>query len=103
MVNYEDPNYNISIPVFSIHGNHDDPAGVRNKLSWKHVYKKKYSLRSSLFHFLSGKQESRKGTGTCIHATSPWLSLSPAKRKWKRLLCRLEKNTVHVPTWLIFY
>ena len=27
-VNYEDPNYNISIPVFSIHGNHDDPCGV---------------------------------------------------------------------------
>lgn len=30
MVNYEDPNYNISIPVFSIHGNHDDPAGDGN-------------------------------------------------------------------------
>lgn len=28
-VNYEDPNYNISIPVFTIHGNHDDPVGVR--------------------------------------------------------------------------
>ena len=28
-VNYEDPNYNVSIPVFSIHGNHDDPVGVR--------------------------------------------------------------------------
>ena len=28
VVNYEDPNYNVSIPVFSIHGNHDDPAGV---------------------------------------------------------------------------
>lgn len=27
-VNYEDPNYNISIPIFLIHGNHDDPAGV---------------------------------------------------------------------------
>ena len=27
-VNYEDPNYNIRIPVFSIHGNHDDPCGV---------------------------------------------------------------------------
>jgi double-strand break repair protein MRE11 len=26
-VNYEDPNYNIAIPIFSIHGNHDDPAG----------------------------------------------------------------------------
>lgn len=26
-VNYEDPDINISIPVFSIHGNHDDPSG----------------------------------------------------------------------------
>ena len=26
-VNFEDPNYNIQLPVFSIHGNHDDPAG----------------------------------------------------------------------------
>lgn len=29
-VNYEDPNYNVSIPVFSIHGNHDDPVGEGN-------------------------------------------------------------------------
>ncbi len=27
-MNYEDPNYNIALPVFAIHGNHDDPAGV---------------------------------------------------------------------------
>ncbi|CAG0883308.1 unnamed protein product [Darwinula stevensoni] len=27
VVNYEDPNLNISLPVFSIHGNHDDPGG----------------------------------------------------------------------------
>lgn len=26
-LNYEDPNVNIAIPVFSIHGNHDDPSG----------------------------------------------------------------------------
>lgn len=26
VVNYEDPNYNIELPVFSIHGNHDDPT-----------------------------------------------------------------------------
>lgn len=26
-VNYEDPDINIAIPVFSIHGNHDDPTG----------------------------------------------------------------------------
>ena len=27
VVNYEDSNLNISLPVFSIHGNHDDPTG----------------------------------------------------------------------------
>lgn len=27
-INYEDPNYNVGIPVFSIHGNHDDPQGA---------------------------------------------------------------------------
>ncbi|KAK9512293.1 hypothetical protein O3M35_000753 [Rhynocoris fuscipes] len=27
ILNYEDPNFVISIPVFSIHGNHDDPSG----------------------------------------------------------------------------
>lgn len=26
-VNFEDPNINVSCPVFSIHGNHDDPSG----------------------------------------------------------------------------
>jgi DNA repair protein Mre11 len=28
--NYLDSNYNVSLPVFSIHGNHDDPAGQGN-------------------------------------------------------------------------
>lgn len=35
-INYEDPEINVAIPVFSIHGNHDDPSGVRpilNKMS----------------------------------------------------------------------
>jgi len=58
------------------------------------------SLRSSLFRFLSGKRESREGSGTevtkkfslapCVRAT--WLSLSPAKRKRKRLLRRLPSG-----------
>ncbi|KAJ4456766.1 putative Double-strand break repair protein MRE11 [Paratrimastix pyriformis] len=26
-VNFEDPNYNISLPIFIVHGNHDDPSG----------------------------------------------------------------------------
>lgn len=29
-VNYEDPNYNVALPVFTIHGNHDDPTGDGN-------------------------------------------------------------------------
>ena len=29
-VNYEDPNFNVALPVFSIHGNHDDPSGDAN-------------------------------------------------------------------------
>lgn len=29
-VNYEDENINVAIPVFSIHGNHDDPSGEGN-------------------------------------------------------------------------
>lgn len=31
-VNYEDPHFNVGLPVFSIHGNHDDPAGVVHNL-----------------------------------------------------------------------
>jgi DNA repair exonuclease SbcCD nuclease subunit len=27
-INYEDRNFNVGIPVFSIHGNHDDPQGA---------------------------------------------------------------------------
>lgn len=33
LLNYDDPNLNISIPVFSIHGNHDDPTGQGNLCS----------------------------------------------------------------------
>lgn len=31
-VNYEDQDINVAIPVFSIHGNHDDPSGVSHQL-----------------------------------------------------------------------
>lgn len=27
-INYEDDNLNVGLPVFSIHGNHDDPQGA---------------------------------------------------------------------------
>jgi len=32
--NYEDPDINVAIPVFSIHGNHDDPSGVHTLDDW---------------------------------------------------------------------
>jgi double-strand break repair protein MRE11 len=32
-VNFQDPNINISLPIFSIHGNHDDPTGEGNLCS----------------------------------------------------------------------
>lgn len=30
MANYQDPNLNVGLPVFTIHGNHDDPSGQEN-------------------------------------------------------------------------
>ena len=32
--NFQDANYNVSIPVFAIHGNHDDPTGDGNLSAW---------------------------------------------------------------------
>lgn len=29
-VNFENNNFNVGLPVFTIHGNHDDPAGADN-------------------------------------------------------------------------
>jgi double-strand break repair protein MRE11 len=29
-VNFDNPNLNIGLPVFTIHGNHDDPSGADN-------------------------------------------------------------------------
>ena len=30
VVNFENANFNVGLPVFTIHGNHDDPAGADN-------------------------------------------------------------------------
>lgn len=29
-VNFDNPNHNVGLPIFTIHGNHDDPAGADN-------------------------------------------------------------------------
>ena len=44
-VNYEDPDINVAIPVFSIHGNHDDPSGVRPPLKRVSVFREKADIR----------------------------------------------------------
>jgi len=30
VANYQDPNLNVGLPIFTIHGNHDDPGGSEN-------------------------------------------------------------------------
>lgn len=41
-LNYEDPNLNIAYPVFSIHGNHDDPSG-KNQFLFSVIRKMSFS------------------------------------------------------------
>lgn len=45
-VNYQDENLNISIPVFSIHGNHDDPTGVSYKSDtcWAYIWLHSFNM-----------------------------------------------------------
>jgi len=37
-LNYLDSNLNVSIPVFSIHGNHDDPSGAGRYFHYDYGY-----------------------------------------------------------------
>lgn len=47
-VNYEDPNLNVSYPVFSIHGNHDDPSGKPEHYTLRTVSKMNFIYVSPL-------------------------------------------------------
>ena len=63
LVNYEDPDFNIAMPVFAIHGNHDDPTGVSlHTVQWQsflpfpsgmklHATKKPFMIVFLLFSF----------------------------------------------------
>lgn len=54
VVNYEDPNLNVAIPVFSIHGNHDDPTG---KNYFLYVWFFKFSYSNFLKHISTNMQQ----------------------------------------------
>ena len=51
VINFEDPNYNISIPVFMIHGNHDDPVGVSRQMN---MYIGSITFLSFVTHHMCG-------------------------------------------------
>jgi len=57
-VNFENPNYNIGLPVFTIHGNHDDPTGTNN-LSAVDIL-----ATGSLVNYFGKTQISGTGAGT---------------------------------------
>lgn len=75
-VNYEDENFNVSIPFFSIHGNHDDPQGLgeEGSLSALDIL----SAAGLLNYFgrmtLPGSNASRKRPSS---TSSPLLALRP--------------------------
>ena len=75
-VNYEDENFNVSIPFFSIHGNHDDPQGLgeEGSLSALDIL----SAAGLLNYFgrlaLPGSHASRKRPSS---TSSPMLALRP--------------------------
>ncbi|CAJ1957025.1 unnamed protein product [Sphenostylis stenocarpa] len=65
-VNYEDPHFNVGLPVFTIHGNHDDPAGVdlegdeRYRLrNWRNH---RMILTSLIFSLAVGRMVSQKSS-----------------------------------------
>ncbi|KAK0880144.1 meiotic recombination [Friedmanniomyces endolithicus] len=53
-VNYEDPDINVAIPVFSIHGNHDDPS---DNISIKPVLLQKGSTKLALYGMSNVRDE----------------------------------------------
>ena len=68
--NYLDPNVNIALPIFSIHGNHDDPAGVGQ-------YSPMDILHEALLinYFVSAQQTAISSSSTHSLRCSSWSAL----------------------------
>lgn len=71
-VNYDDPNMNVAIPVFSIHGNHDDPSGkkssywLKNHINIFHILLLE-AIDCKIFVFHSGRSWRFKFNGCAIN------------------------------------
>ncbi|EFH40536.1 hypothetical protein ARALYDRAFT_357625 [Arabidopsis lyrata subsp. lyrata] len=90
-VNHEDPHFNVGLPVFSIHGNHDDPARVVHNLHLTTFLQLKFSLHAlslqlmvlgvaqiSLYPILMSKETS--GMNVSIECLRP----HPHAAQWMR-------------------
>ncbi|KAK7977974.1 DNA repair protein [Apiospora saccharicola] len=118
-VNYEDPDINISIPVFSIHGNHDDPSGDGNycsldllqvsglvnyfgrvpevdNISVKPVLLQKGSTKLALYGLSNVRDERMYRTFRDHHVK--WFRPNVQKSDWFNLLAVHQNHHAHTAT-----
>ena len=85
-VNYEDPNYNVQLPCFAIHGDHDDPGG-EGGLSALDIL----SSANLLNYF--GKTEVRVCSAAAAAAATPLASSTqPAHTRTLHFLTRIPST-----------
>ncbi|CAF9935663.1 MAG: meiotic recombination [Alectoria fallacina] len=118
-VNYEDPDINVAIPVFSIHGNHDDPSGdgrfaaldllqaaglvnyygrtpEADNLQVKPVLLQKGNTKLALFGISNVRDERLNRTFT--DGKVKFFQPGTQKRDWFNLICVHQNHVAHTPT-----
>lgn len=121
-VNYEDPDINVAIPVFSIHGNHDDPSGdgrfaaldllqaaglvnyfgrtpEADNLQIKPVLLQKGNTKLALFGMSNVRDERLYRTFEV--GKVKFFQPGTQKKDWFNLICVHQNHVPHTPTsWL---
>lgn len=111
-INYQDPNYAVQLPIFSIHGNHDDPsrdAGSRELLAALGVCGE-FKQRRIITHLLALQIYCRYPTWCVCSCTVVFLShqlsntfrstILEDKKRWIRsryLRCCFKKDQLRSP------
>ncbi|KAJ3561970.1 hypothetical protein NPX13_g8742 [Xylaria arbuscula] len=93
-VNYEDPDINISIPVFSIHGNHDDPSGQGNYCSLDLLQKGQTKLA---LYGISNVRDERMFRNFRDHRVK-WFRPNQQSTDWFNLLAVHQNHHAHTAT-----
>lgn len=90
-VNYEDENINVGLPIFSIHGNHDDPQGT-GAVSARRCSYSRVSLLIFLSHYTGGSSlRSRPPHCLWLHQLL-WSSRAPRQRRQRRRCARARPS-----------